>query len=81
MSYFSFYLTTFIFNAKGNYLGHGHYFCNIFGHGKKFGPWATFFGPWPEKVAMAEKMWPMGKMVKYLLLFIFNRNVYGLHGQ
>ena len=49
--------------------------------GKIFGPWDFFSLAMTGKVAMAEKMLTMGKMVKYLLVFIFNRNVHGLDGQ
>ena len=49
--------------------------------GKLFGPWDFFRGSWPEKLPMTKKMCPMGKMVKYLLMFLFNRNVHDLDGQ
>ena len=46
-------------------MGHGHFFAIFFfGHGKII--WAMGFFSWAMagKVAMGEKMLPMGKMVK-----------------
>ena len=48
------------------------FFAIFFGHGKIIWAMGIFSWAMARKVAMGEKMLPMGKMVKCFLMFIFN---------
>ena len=52
------------FMSYGNNMGHGHIFCHFYGHGKNIRAMGFFSWAMAGKVAVAEKMLPVGKMVK-----------------